>query len=148
MVQLLCAPDTMGEDVDILTLWYPMMPDSSVQEKYMFLRRWITRGTFIHIMHFRDDEHWLDKAFSDFFFNKDQSWFEGGSGKEYDLAIHWGGGWEGGWGKHGDGRCHLTTREGYDGVWMQNWHFGPLGFQMLGDMAINVYLEVRKVLCV
>jgi hypothetical protein len=42
---------------------------------------------------------------------------------------------------HGDGRCHLVTRENQDGVWMQNWHFGPIGFQMLGDTAMNVYLE-------
>jgi len=71
-----------------------------------------------------------------------QAWFDHPT--EYNLALHWGGGWEGGWGKHGDGRCHLVTRENMDGVWMQNWHFGPMGFQMLTDTAMQTYLTALE----
>jgi len=115
MTQLLFAPDVLGADVDIQTIWYPMMPNASPAEQAMLLRRWINQKTFVHIMTF-DSRDW--KEFTDYFFQMTQSWEDNGI---YNLALHWGGGWEGGWSKHGDGRCHLVTREDQDGVWMWNW---------------------------
>ena len=38
------------------------------------------------------------------------------------------------WGARDDGRCHMETREGFDGVVMQNWHPGPLRNQHYSDM--------------
>jgi len=38
------------------------------------------------------------------------------------------------WGRHGDGHCHMETREGADGVAYYNWHPGPMGFQKMADI--------------
>jgi hypothetical protein len=50
------------------------------------------------------------------------------------------------WRRTGDGRCHISTRDGEGlnetGFYMQNWHPGPLGFQIMMDPFLFFFAEV------
>jgi hypothetical protein len=50
--QMLCAPDTLGPDVDVLTLWYPMIPGPGYFEAHTFLQRVMLRSTVVHSINF------------------------------------------------------------------------------------------------
>ena len=128
----------MGTDLDVLTLWYPMIPLPKYEEHTVFLERHLLRGTHVHIMYFPYvvDLHrggWVSAL-------ADRPYIEWYLQGDYAKAFNWA---PPAWGRHGDGRCHIKTREGAPGVFMQNWHFGPLGFQLIVDSAVNMYIEVR-----
>jgi len=133
--QLLCMPDMLGDDVDVVSLWYHLIDPVPFAESSMFARRLVARGFFFHVLAFsQHDWNSFSMLFSDYMFPVSTAWFV--QQPAYDDALHWA---SMSWGKHGDGRCHLQTREGADGVFMLNWHFGPLGMQMLVDTAMNTY---------
>jgi len=135
--QVLCSLDTMGDDVDLLTLWYPMIPMPRGEEWLVFLLRWLAQGMHVHLMHFPIVDSLLREGWTSVLgcCNGFMAWYEQG---EYGRAFNWP---CGSWGRHGDGRCHTRTREGAPGVYMQNWHFGPLGFQVLVDSALVLYTD-------
>jgi len=125
--QMLCSYDSLGA-VDLLVMWYWMIPDLGEADDMLVQRRaldnvhiWDMGGGRCNQPVFRDQGYCA--TFTDIIHSPFWS-FAGGH-----------------WGRHGDGHCHIKTREGWPGVFMQNWHFGPLGFETLADQVTMPYVN-------
>jgi hypothetical protein len=126
--QMLCGYDTLGE-IDFLVVWYPMIPNYGQGHQILSARLTATRNVPIFNM-------WttfgaVEWCIKDGYCASDKPIWS----VDFWAFV------SGHWGRHGDGRCHYKTREGWPGIFMQNWHLGPLGFQTLADIMTASYLE-------
>eukprot|EP00924_Labyrinthula_sp_SR-Ha-C_P010356 maker-scaffold_23-snap-gene-4.53-mRNA-1 protein AED:0.29 eAED:0.29 QI:0/0.66/0.5/0.75/1/1/4/549/732 len=137
--QFKCAVSNFGEfDVIQTGLW--MIPVDS-QDHASFLEEMFLQGRLVHAL---AEVNFLTERSRPKWYENGGMEFLGGWADGYDLEEHifpwWPRARDGQhWGRQGDGRCHVYNREGADGTYMQNWHPGALGFQMMLDKIIYYY---------
>lgn len=132
--QMLCGPFLVGQ-IDSLHLWYPMIPNSEAVLKRAFVYKLMRDNGLQHIHMIASDSafymtSWLQAGFvsTNTRLLNDNDW----------APKHF-------WGRQNDGLCHSVTREGAVAVLYQNWHFGPIGFQVYVDQVIALYLDAIEV---
>jgi len=140
-----CIKAVMGDDVDILQITYVMINIAPAADYEAFIRRTITDGTLVHATHRVKDAIGNAPADLEAYYKSGVTEFtsEGLSALDSDPSIYpwWPKLGRAHWGRAGDGRCHMTTRDGSDGTIMQDWHPGPLGFQVYLDTFLYTYMD-------
>mmetsp|Transcript_37125 Transcript_37125/g.62490 ORF Transcript_37125/g.62490 Transcript_37125/m.62490 type:complete len:691 (-) Transcript_37125:665-2737(-) len=139
-----CIKQVMGADVDILQITYVMITPAPPADYEAFIRRTISDGTLLHATH-RIDTTILEEADREAYHRSGLMDFtkEGLSMLDFDKTLY---PWfpslgRAHWGRVDDGYCHITTRDGSEGTIMQNWHPGPLGFQVYMDTLLHPYMD-------
>eukprot|EP00976_Prorocentrum_cordatum_P089034 1187584-Prorocentrum_minimum.AAC.1 len=145
-----CIKSVMGDDVDILQIDYVMIDIAPPADYETFIRKTITDGTLVHAAHRVDQAIGSLPADREAYyksglmqFKNEHNSVEGMSILDADPALFpwWPKLGRAHWGRPGDGRCHMTTRDGSDGTLMQDWHPGPLGFQVYIDTFLYTYMD-------
>lgn len=160
MVQQLICSDAMLdlESIDMIVAFWDMMPQANRKIHEQIIQQWLHKN--ILVTYLSDEPKWLHK---DWNYAKnglqfvtlrhpaqkpdryhDTSHFPGIIG--YPELNPWYRNVGGHWGKHDTGRCHMKTREGFDGVLMQNWHPGALTNQIYSDVIIfQILLAMNRI---
>lgn len=147
--QLICSDSMLDLDsIDMIVAYWDMTPQSKKDIHKEILNQWLHKGILVTFL--SEEPKWLQKQWDyaksgvqfvtlrhadrnpDRYGNKEM--FPGIPG--YSKLNPWYRNVGGHWGKHDTGRCHLKTREGFDGILMQNWHPGALTNQLYSDVVI------------
>ncbi|KAH9252198.1 hypothetical protein BASA81_009790 [Batrachochytrium salamandrivorans] len=133
--QMLCGADIIGNDgeVDFVHLWYAMInPTDTSISRHGFVKRMLDKGAVnIHTLVTGKETAWCSPELLT----------EGVCTRLTTLLAdndwapkHF-------WGRLDSGLCHNYTREGYVGTLLQNWHYGPMGFEIFTDQALMMYID-------
>lgn len=144
--QLACSDSIFNlEEIDMMHMFWDMIPQAPLDVQKGVMDAWLSRNIlpfyFSNGQGWSSNEKYLERGVLRSKFRNpspDPSRYSKEDDfpgiKGYHALNPWYRNLKGGhWGKHDDGRCHLQTREGFDGVFMQNWHPGPLTNQMYSD---------------
>ena len=162
----LMARDSLGDDLQFLFMWWAMIPFPAPEVLSWFAHQMTNHGVIINAQSPFFDIDIIKQRFGEAAdswglaegYGWQPVWFQ--QSGEHERAFKWFPSEF--WGRQGDGRCHLRTRGGPDelrgpplpdgtpravgtaAIIMQNWHQGPMGFQLTSDSVMTMFADALE----